>query len=231
MNLDNKDWSCINCSRMSPEFRKLTPEELAMVNKCKTHVTYQAGEIIVKQGTPMNHVISFTTGIAKVYIEGINNRNLILHFLKPTQFLGGPGIYFDDKHSFSVAAIERSSVCFIDLQVFKSLIRKNPDFADAFMKYISRNGIFNYQKFISLTQKNMHGRIADALLYLKNEIYTLKDSEINITRQDLAEFTGMSKDSAIRILKDLSSDSIIELVGKRIKVLDQERLTRLSEIG
>ena len=73
--------------------------------------------------------------------------------------MGGPGIYVDNKHYFSVTALEDSEVCFIDIHVFKDLVRKNLEFADAFMKYISKNGIFNYEKFISL-------RLLRLLLYL-----------------------------------------------------------------
>ncbi len=221
--------NCCDCSRMSPVFKHLTNDELKIVNDSRIKVTYKAGENIVKQGAPLTHVISFTSGIAKVYIEGKNNKNHILHFLRPTEFLGGPGIYVDNKHHFSVTAIEDSTVCFIDIDAFKKIIKQNCDFADSFMQYISKNGIFNYEKFISLTQKNMHGRIADALIYLHNEIYFERDYNITISRQDLADFSGMSKDSAIRILKEFEKEKVVTLKNKVVKISDMNKLFHFSE--
>ena len=179
----------------------------------------------------MSHVISFTSGVAKVYIQGAGNRNLILQFIKPTQFLGGPGIYMDNIHYFSVSAVVDSSVCFIEINVFKKIIQENVDFAQAFMKELSKNGIFNYERFISLTHKNMPGRIADGLIYLHNEIFNEEDFKIEISRQDLADFTGMSKDSVIRTLKELSGEKIIEMKGNAIAITDLEKLERISELS
>ncbi|MBI9033997.1 MAG: Crp/Fnr family transcriptional regulator [Bacteroidales bacterium] len=223
--------SCCSCNRKSEIFRYLTNDELELVDKHRTEVQYKPGEIIVKQGSPVTHVISFSSGLAKVSIEGNNQKNLILRFLTPTQFIGGPGLYVDRLHHFSVTALEPSRVCFIDFSVFKQLIRKNCDFADAFIKYISKEGIFDYDRFISLTQKHMHGRIADALIYLDKEVFCSKDNGIRISRNDLAEFTGMSADSAIRILKQMTTDNIVETKGRTIHILDLESLKRISQIG
>lgn len=219
---------CCNCSQKSPLFQGLSEEELCQISDIKIRVPYKAGEVIVKQGAPLTHVISFTSGLAKVYIESSNDKSLILHFIKPTQFLGGPGIYADNMHHFSVMAVEDSTVCFIEMGLFKSIIKKNCDFANAFMMHLSKNGIFNYERFISLTQKNMHGRIADGLLYLDDKIFDDRNHEIRISRHDLASLTGMSRDSAIRILKDLKEESIIEITNNFMKITNREKLMEIS---
>ncbi|MFC2102518.1 cyclic nucleotide-binding domain-containing protein [Bacteroidota bacterium] len=115
----SKEPHCCNCSMKSPLFRYLSTEELELVDRSRRRVYFKSGEIIAKQGAPLAHVISFTSGVAKVYIQGAGNRNLILQFIKPTQFLGGPGIYMDNIHYFSVSAVVDSSVCFIEINVFK----------------------------------------------------------------------------------------------------------------
>lgn len=221
--------NCCNCHMKSPLFQHLTKEELESISNSKMQVRFKAGELIVKQGTPLTSVISFTSGIAKVYIEGPNNKDLILQFLKPTQFLGGPGIFIDNKHQYSIAAIEDSSVCFIEIKAFKKVIRENQNFAEGFIKEISANGAFNYERFISLTQKNMSGRIADGILYLYNNVFDQK--VINIQRNDIADFTGMSNDSVIRVLKDFSTDGIIDYSDKSITVRNLDKLTHISQTG
>ena len=222
--------NCNFCSMKSPMFELLTREELDLITTTKKRVLFKSGETIVKQGAPLSHVLSFTSGLAKVYIEGSGNRNLILQFVKPTQFLGSPGIYVDSIHYFSVVAVRDSSVCFIAIDVFKKIIRENSDFAEAFMKDVSSNGIFNYERFISLTHKNMPGRIADGLIYLSENIFN-SDGVIKISRQDLAEFTGMSKDSVIRTLKELANDGILDNGPDGIKIVNMSRLSKISEIS
>lgn len=229
--LDNLKNSCCSCAVKSPLFAYLTDEELEMVNHTRKHVFFKPGEIIVKQGAPMSHVISFNQGLAKVYIEGQKNRNFILQFIKPTQFLGGPGIFVDQVHYFSVAAIHPSAVCFIEIDIFKRILRQNLKFSMAFMENQSRSTIYNYDRFISLTHKNMPGRIADALIYLHQHIFEDNGHRIEISRQDLAEMTGMSKDSVIRTLKELCEDELLEMDLRYIVIRDMARLVRISEIS
>jgi CRP-like cAMP-binding protein len=223
--------SCIDCSMKSPLFNFLSEEELQLVTRTKKHVFFKAGEIIAKQGVPMSHVISFNQGLAKVYIEGSNDRNFILQFIKPTQFLGGPGIFVDQIHYFSVAAIHDSAVCFIDIDVFKKILRQNINFNEAFMENQSKSTIYNYDRFISLNHKNMHGRIVDALIYLHKNIFNDDKNRIDISRQDLAELTGMSKDSVIRTLKELCEDNLLKSDSQFIYILDMNKLERISEVS
>lgn len=223
--------SCISCSMKSPLFSVLTKPELELINGNKRHVMFRKGEVIVKQGAPMAHVISFTSGIAKIYIEGAGERNLVLQFIKPTNFLGTPGIFADQVHYSSVAAVENSSVCFIDINIFKKVIRGNARFAESFMELISWNGIFNYQRFNCLTQKNVHGRLAESLVYLHEKIFNDRDYKITISRQDMAELTGMSKDSVIRTLKDLQDDKTISIEKDHIMVQNLDKLVKISALG
>jgi CRP/FNR family transcriptional regulator len=84
---------------------------------------------------------------------------------------------------------------------------------------------------VSLSQKQMHGRVADALIYLTEDIFESRHIGSWISRQDIADYTGMSKDSAIRILKEFERDSIILLEGRSIDVIDMQRLNSISANG
>ena len=220
--------NCISCSMKSPLFSVLTHAELELINCNKRHVVFKKGEIIVKQGAPMSHVISFTSGIAKVYIESSGDRNLVLQFIKPTNFLGAPGIFADQIHYSTVSAVEESSVCFIDIKIFKRVIRENNKFAESFMELISWNGIFNYERFNCLTHKNIHGRLADSIIYLHEKIFNDRDFKISISRQDMAELTGMSKDSVIRTLKELHEDKVIEIEKNYLIIKNMDKLKKIS---
>jgi len=107
----------------------------------------------------------------------------------------------------------------------------NGEFAKAYLSLCSANYGRSLERMVSLSQKQMHGRIADALIYLSEEIYESNKVGADISRQDIADYTSMSKDSAIRILKEFERDKVIRLEGKTIEVIDNDRLQSVSVNG
>jgi CRP/FNR family transcriptional regulator len=223
--------NCLQCIRKSSIFSYLTDEQLVRFNENRYETKYNSGEIIFKQGTAMTHMMSFTSGLAKIYIEGFNQRNIILRLIVPGEFLGGPGMYTDFKHHFTVRAIEDSTACFIDVKIYQEIMNENPVFAMQSHKASNMGILQNFQKFISLTQKQMPGRIADAILYLYNEIYRTNPFRLTLSRQELGDMTALSKESSIRILKQFKDEGIIKVEGDLLEILDMEGLLEISRIG
>jgi len=222
--------NCRDCNCKTSIFKHLNPPELDLINQGRFQVNYRAGEIIFKQGTPSPHFVCVTSGLAKLYIEGYG-KNLILALVKPVDYIFGPGIYVDNRHHYSASAVEDSTACLVDVNIFKKLIRENPDFADEFIRRVSLQAIFNFEQVISLTQKQMHGRIADALFYLSDKIYCANPFEMTISRQDLADLSGMSKESAIRILKEFKEEGILTVDGGLIHITNPKQMRQISETG
>jgi CRP/FNR family transcriptional regulator len=222
--------SCVDCKCKNSIFSTLTTAELELINTNRYEVSFKAGEIMFKQGTPSPHFLCLTTGLAKLYIEGYG-KNLILSLVKPIEYILGPGIYVDSRHHYSASAVEDSTACLVDVNTFKQILRGNSDFADEFIRRISIMTIFNFDQFISLTQKQMNGRIADALFYLSTQIYNSNPFEMTISRQDLADLSGMSKESAIRILKEFKNEGILSVDGKTLNILNPQQLRKISETG
>ena len=229
--LGKSSMSCFNCELKSSLFSMLDEVELGIIEKNRLSVVFKAGETIRKQGTQMTHVLSVNSGMAKLYLEGIENRNAILRIVKPTNFIGGPGIYLDQMHHYTVMALMESSVCFIDLNAIKEVIRRNNHFAEEFMKDFSRNTLNVYNRLIYLTQKQMPGRMAYSLLYLFEDIFESDHFPMLLTRQDLADLSAMSRDSALKILRSFQHDGIIQFDDKELKLLDHESLRKISRIG
>jgi len=168
---DKNHNDCLSCNRRSAMFNKLSPDELQLINENKLNIHFKAGEIIQKQGTFMSQVISINSGLAKVYLEGDKTSNTILRIVKPTSFIGGPGIYSDQLYHFTVSAMKDTSACFIDITIFKTILNQNSVFATEFMKDFSLNVIMVYNRLMSFTQKQTARRLAYALLYLFEKIY------------------------------------------------------------
>lgn len=222
---------CLFCQDRTDVFGCLEPGELELIDFKRIEVHFKAGELIFKQGTPNMHLLCLTEGKVKIYIEGYNNKNLILGIVKPVEYILGPGIYADQMHHFSAMAIEDSIACLVDLETFKNLIRSNAIFAEEFLRKVSLQSIYNYELFISLTQKQMPGRIADVLLYLKDKVYESNPFHTTLSRQDLADMSGMSKESSIRILREFKDEGIIQVNGNDFEILNGDQLAKISQTG
>jgi CRP-like cAMP-binding protein len=216
---------------MSPLFKLLNPEELEIINRDRYSVRFREGEVILKQGTKANNLISVVEGFVKVYIEGFNDRNLILDFAQPWQLIGEPGALNGGRYSYTVVARRESLICFLNLENFLRVLDLNREFSREYIRLYSANYARSMDRMVSLSQKQMHGRIADALIYLSEEIYRSEVIQPEISRQDIADYTSMSKDSAIRILKEFERDHIIDLEEKSIVVADSKRLHSISLNG
>ena len=110
---------CKDCLKRCDMFRHLTDDELDYINKHRYEAKFKAGEVIFKQGSPTAHVVSFSTGLAKLYIEASTSRDVIIAIVQPTSLIGGPGLYLDARHKYSLSALTDALVCFIDANPFR----------------------------------------------------------------------------------------------------------------
>ena len=221
----------VNCPLQQDIFKNLSERELQIMNEGRYEVSYKSGETIFKQGTPLTHIACVTSGMLKIYIEGLNNKNMLIKIAGEKEIIGGPGMYTDFKHHFTVTALKNTLICQIDVDAFKEVIQMNSNFAMSLLRQNNIQGIKNFEKFINLTQKHMPGRIADAIFYLSDEVHKSEDFITPISRQDLADLTAMTKESAIRILKEFRDAGLMQVEGSRFKILRREQLKKISQTG
>ncbi|MCD4734417.1 MAG: Crp/Fnr family transcriptional regulator [Bacteroidales bacterium] len=201
------------------------------MNKSRFEVKFKKGETIIKQGGPLTHIACLTSGLAKIYIEGSSGKNIILKILKPGELSGGPGLNVDFRHHFTISAIEESTACLIDIKVFGKMLDENISFASEFIKYLNEKTIKLFEKLANLTQKQMHGRIAETLLYLSQTVYNRPKFHTYLSRNDFAELSSLTKESTIRILKEFKDEGIINVQGNNIEILKEEVLQKISKSG
>lgn len=223
--------SCLACRKRSDVFLSLKEEELIQVDCNRVSVRYNPGEIIFKQGAPVHSLICITSGLVKLFIESNSKKNLIIGLAAPVEYIFVPGVYVDQRHHFSAQSCEETTACMIDLRVMQELMKNNPDFTLEFMKKISVQTIKMYQQISGQTRKHVYGRVAENLIYLQKSIYHKNPFDLSLTRQDLADMTGMTKESLIRVLKKFKDDRIITLEGNHLEILNSTMLEKISVNG
>jgi CRP/FNR family transcriptional regulator len=214
----------------SPWFDNLPDGLLLEVVDNQVKLNYNKGEIISKQGGFASHIIYVSKGLVKIYKEH-NDKNLILKLVKPGEFIGLSSLYNKGIFEYSAASVGSSVVYSINIDVVKILVKNNSDFAEKVITQLNSNMSQFFERIISLTQKQLHGRIADVILLLARDIYKSDKFDMLLSRRDIAEFCGMSTESAIRILKEFHNDKIVNINGKIVEIISYQLLERLSAVG
>ncbi|MBC8315495.1 MAG: Crp/Fnr family transcriptional regulator [Bacteroidetes bacterium] len=212
-------------------FEKLTDEELKLLEDRSTMVNYQKGEIICKQGSFASHVMYMEHGLAKVYIDdGLNQ--LVLKIIPEGNLLGLSALSEDNnKFQYSAMAYIDSQIKEIDIHFFKQLLVQNPAFSKEVIDIMGSNSAQINGRFFCLTHKQSYGRLADILICLSDRIFKSEEFLLPLSRKDLAELSGLSSETVIRMLKKFHDDGLIQLDGKNFKILDYTRLKKVSETG
>jgi len=214
----------------SPWFDNLSDELISKVIDNQVKLNYNKGEILSKQGGFASHIIFISKGLVKIYKEH-NDKNLILKLVKPGEFIGLSSLYNKGVFEYSAASVGSSVVYSINIDVVKTLVKNNSDFAEKVITQLNVNMSQFFERIISLTQKQLHGRIADIILLLARDIYKSDKFDMLLSRRDIAEFCGMSTESAIRILKEFHNDKIVNINGKIVEIISYQLLERLSAVG
>lgn len=221
---------CSTCHLNLYFLRFISEDEVLTFNSARSEVIFNPGENIIKQGAPLTYVACINTGYAKVYLEGVN-KNLLLDILKPGDFLGGPGLLTDNRNHYSVVALTNVKACLIEPGVFYKMTETNTDFIRELLQISNNQVINNYRKLINLTQKHMHGRMADVLIYLCREIYNQNPFTTTLSRQDIADLAALSKETTIRIIKEFKESGLLNVNSDTFEILDFEALKKISLTG
>lgn len=219
-----------NCGN-SHIFSLLTADELHELMDNKRQIHFRPGETILKQNTPLTHLVCIKNGLAKVVSEDPKGKNLILQIIKSNSVFMAGGSIMDDFRHFTVAAITEIDCCFIDTNKLYTLLTKNSTFAIEFLKHSNDQHLKMLGTLINLTNKYMPGRVADTLLYLKNNIFEKNPFDFVLSKQELADMSGMTKESFIRSLKEFEDSGLIHHSRNTIEILKENELIEISKNG
>jgi CRP/FNR family transcriptional regulator, polysaccharide utilization system transcription regulator len=194
-------------------------------------VRFTKKDVIFRQNTRTSHIMIVISGMVKIYKEGRGQRHIILKLSLPGSYIGMLSVMGDQIHQFSASAVEASAICFIDINPFRNTIMENGKYGLRLLNVISQEGLFILTRLMSQSHKQLPGRIADVLLYLSREVYHSTKFTFPLTRRELAELAGTTKESFIRTLTEFKNDRIINLNGSEVEIVSQDIVNTLSEFG
>jgi CRP/FNR family transcriptional regulator len=222
---------CKNCKFKSFAANTLDLRQLVYLQENCSDVEFRKGEVIFREGVLSLNIAYIKTGLVKLHMKGPAGRDQIIKVVKAPNYLGIPTTVGDKINQYSATALDSTSVCFINIDTFKNLLLTNKDFAYQIITDMCHKELENFRNCIYKIQKHTPGLIADALLNFASSIYNSLDFELPLTRQELADLIGTSRENVSRTLSDFQKDGLIILDKKRIKITDMQRLIRISGLG
>lgn len=219
------------CDIQAPCFQMLLPEEVEIVRASKTQVLFRKDDNLTKQGAFASYVLFIIDGYAKQYLEGDGTKNYNLMVIKPGEFVGLSAVFSENTFNYSSIALTDCHVYLVEKEAIAKLTRQNGMFGFNIIKRYCEQNTNLMNSVRSLMYKQMNGRMADTLLYIdglkseKAEIFQL------LSRKDLADFAGISTESAVKLLKTFEKDGLILLQEKDINILKHETLLEISRKG
>jgi len=215
-------------------FHNLQPSEKEKMRENFTCSYIKRGEIIFRDGEKPTGLVCLFKGKVKIFKEGVGGRDQIVRMAKPVGFFGYRAMFADENHIATAEAIEDSIICTIERDCLYEILHTNAELTFQVLKSLATELGFSNNRTITLTQKHIRGRLAESLLFLR-DTYGLEDDnqtiKVYLSREDLANLSNMTTSNAIRTLSSFCNENVLELDGRRIKILDAYKLDRISNLG
>ena len=225
----------IDLSSSLPDIWKmLTDVERDQLRSNARIVHYKKNELIYLEDEIPKDLMCLFKGKVKIFKSGVGGRSQIIRIIRPVQYFGYRAYFAREPYVTAASAFEACTVCLIPMEIFENFLRHNGDLALFFIQLLSVDLGIADQRVVNLTQKHVRGRLAESLLFLK-ESYGLEEDgatiNIYLAREDLANLSNMTTSNAIRTLSNFVNERIITIDGRKIKIIDEERLHKISRIG
>jgi CRP-like cAMP-binding protein len=224
---------CDKCSfESSSIFKHLQPDEVTTLNFEKDFRQYKRGDILYQEGNRISGFYCINDGIIKVFKTGFDGKEQIIRFAKKGDIIAYRSVLSNELACTSAKVIEDCNVCFIPSEILISFIKTNPNFALELLK-LACHELGEANSFITdIAQKTVRERLAEILLLLVND-FGIDDEQflnISLTREELANIVGTATESVIRLLSEFKSDKLVELNGRKIKILNTRGLEKISNV-
>jgi len=198
---------------------------------------YKKGQRLIQEGTRPLGVYCIKSGKVKVFKLGQQGKEHITTILKEGDLVGYRAMLSDSLYHVSVEALEEVVACHIPREEFLKSFQSDKVLNNTLITELSTEVISLTNVITDIAQKPVRERTA-ATLVLLNTVYSSSNngesngslSEINLTRESLANMVGTATETLIRIIHDFKEEELITTNGRKINIQDLKALQRIGGI-
>jgi len=208
----------------------LTEEELFRVSNCKKAIYIKKGDNLFEEGQTAKGVFCIEKGVCKITKLGDNGKNYIVRLVGKGSVIGERSLVNDEPHTLTATAIEDMEVCFVPKSEMVGFLQKNNNFSLTLLKDLGDKLKETNDDLVNMAQKTVRERLAHTLLYLHEKFGENQDKSLSVqlSREELSGIIGTAVESCIRLLSDFKKEGLIDLIGKKISIVDERKLRRIG---
>lgn len=211
--------------------QQITLKKITRINSLlseKKIYNYKKGEPIFCDGNSSNHIFLIKKGLVKTYKTNSFGKEFITAFYADNQYFGYISFVKDIPHSQSSIAIKNTKLYKINRSEIDAILKNNKEVIYSFIDVLTSNFLASKKQLIELAYSSVRRKTAFTMLRLNNHPGISDNEFIHISRLDLANSSGIAKETLIRTLHDFNKEKLIELFPKKIKILDKLRLSKIQ---
>ncbi len=216
----------------STVFRHLSPEQLDKLPLDVAPNRYRRGSIVYEEGSRINGFYVVCKGVIKIYKTGFDGKDQIIRFAKAGDVMGFRSTITGELACTTTKSIEDAEIVYVSGDIVRSLVKSNGEFAMDLLQ-IACMELGEANDYITdIAQKTVRERLAEVLIQLKMTFELDQNNflKISLTREELASIVGTATESVIRLLSEFKQDKLIELQGRKIKILEEAKLIKMSNL-
>ncbi|MFC6998213.1 response regulator [Rufibacter roseus] len=205
-------------------------EELdSLISNERKISVYKKKQQLFAEGQYPHSLFFLNKGKVKAFKTNEEGREYITNLYKEGEFIGYLDLLEDKTYRESAVALEDSELVIINKEEFHSLLYQNRDVANKFIKILSGDLADREERLLKLAYNSVRKRVAEALLLVEKQYQQEKGKnfQVTISREDLANIVGASKETVIRTLSDFKDEKLIDINGGKITIVNSEKLARM----
>ncbi|MFT8315303.1 MAG: Crp/Fnr family transcriptional regulator [Clostridium sp.] len=216
-----------------PVFSQLSENILEEILKLQSTKKYKKGEIIFFEGDKGEAFFFVKSGKVKIYKTSLDGRDITLNILGEGSIFAEVTLFNDVSYPATVETMENSEIGIILNKDIEKMILSNNELALQIIKVLSKR-LYRSQKTIKdMAFSDTYNRTSRTLLDLcerhGKETKTGIEIDIDITRQDIANMVGTSRETVSRIISDLKKEGVVDTSAKKIIIIDKGELEKCTE--
>lgn len=206
---------CAGCSaRRLSVCGVLEQEGLRRLNEAADHVSFSAGDVLLREGDPATHLFNITSGDVRVHKLLSDGRRQIVGFLSPGDFLG---LATGDRYAFSAEALGSGSACRFRKVDYRKILREMPELEHALLDRAAHELKAAHDQMLLLGRKTAMERLASFLVGLSERALRAGGDgrfvALPMTRAEIADYLGLTTETVSRNTTRLKTRGVIRLLS------------------
>ncbi|MGM0407595.1 MAG: Crp/Fnr family transcriptional regulator [Bacteroidota bacterium] len=209
---------------------ELPSAERELLKKVMDDKKYRKNQPIFTEGTLPSGIFYLQSGKVKKYKMDNDGREQIIYIYNAGEFFGYSSVLSENTYGDTTIAIENSVISFITTKDFNEILKDSSSFSRLLLKSLSHEFSVLANLMAVLSQRTVRERIALNLLILhdKYKVDGVSNTYIMLSRSDLANMAGTVIETLARVLHDFKHDQLISTDGRKIQLLNIERLIKIA---